>query len=178
MRSGAQLHGQQPYGTNHKGRGSAQRLHWQTGPAPAIMCGRNHPVDTSPHRQDNMSDQEPNRGDKRLQDIDRRIAQLQGDQEQSKTHERHALPPGMGAILGRVATELVAGVMVGTFIGWVLDRWLGTTPLFMVLLLFLGAAAGMLNVWRMVSGRGMATGYFDEHRRDAGDDSDSDTDGR
>jgi ATP synthase protein I len=125
-----------------------------------------------------MSDQEPNRGDKRLQDIDRRIAQLQGDQEQSKTHERHALPPGLGAILGRVATELVAGVMVGTFIGWVLDRWLGTTPLFMVLLLFLGAAAGMLNVWRMVSGRGMATGYFDEHRRDAGDDSESDTDGR
>ena len=80
----------------------------------------------------------------------------------------------MGAILGRVATELVAGVMVGTFIGWALDRWLGTTPLFMVLLLFLGAAAGMLNVWRMLSGRGMATGYFDEHRRNAGDDSDRD----
>ncbi|MGC6453170.1 MAG: AtpZ/AtpI family protein [Candidatus Puniceispirillaceae bacterium] len=121
-----------------------------------------------------MSDQERNRGDRRLQDIDRRIAQLRGDQEQSRTHERQALPAGMGAILGRVATELVAGVMVGTFIGWVLDRWLGTTPFLMVLLLFLGAAAGMLNVWRMVSGRGMATGYFDEHRRDAGDDNDRD----
>ena len=58
--------------------------------------------------------------------------------------------------------------MVGTFIGWALDRWLGTTPLFLVMLFFLGAAAGMLNVWRMVSGRGMATGYFDEHRQDAG----------
>jgi len=121
-----------------------------------------------------MSDQERHRGDKRLQDIDRRIAQLQGDREQSTTHDRHALPPGMGAILGRVATELVAGVMVGTFIGWALDRWLGTTPLFMVLLLFLGAAAGMLNVWRMLSGRGMATGYFDEHRRDAGEDGNND----
>ena len=121
-----------------------------------------------------MSDQERHRGDKRLQDIDRRIAELQGDQEQARTHDRQALPPGMGAIMGRVATELVAGVMVGTFIGWALDRWLGTTPLFMVLLLFLGAAAGMLNVWRMLSGRGMATGYFDEHRHDAGDDSDRD----
>jgi ATP synthase protein I len=121
-----------------------------------------------------MSDQERHRGDKRLQDIERRIAKLQGDQEQSRTNDRQALPPGMGAILGRVATELVAGVMVGTFIGWALDRWLGTTPFLMVLLLFLGAAAGMLNVWRMFSGRGMATGYFDEHRRDAGDDKDKD----
>jgi len=119
-----------------------------------------------------MSDQERHRDDERLQDIDRRIARLQGDQEQSRTHERQALPPGMGAILGRVATELVAGVVVGTFIGWALDRWLGTTPFLMVVLLFLGAAAGMLNVWRMLSGRGMATGYFDEHRRDAGDNRD------
>ena len=64
--------------------------------------------------------------------------------------------------------ELVARVMVGTCIGWALDRWLETSPLFLVMLFFLGAAAGMLNVWRMVSGRGMATGYFDEHRRNAG----------
>ena len=28
-----------------------------------------------------MSDQEPNRGEKRLQDIDRRIAKMQGDRE-------------------------------------------------------------------------------------------------
>jgi len=117
-----------------------------------------------------MNDQQQHRDNKRLQEIDQRIARLQGDREQSRTHERHALPAGMGAILGRVATELVAGVMVGAFIGWVLDRWLGTSPLFLVMMFFLGAAAGMLNVWRMVSGRGMATGYFDEHRRDAGGD--------
>jgi ATP synthase protein I len=66
--------------------------------------------------------------------------------------------------MGRVATELVAGVIVGAFIGWMLDNWLGTSPLFLVLMFFLGAMAGMLNVWRMFSGRGLAVGYFDEHR--------------
>ena len=43
--------------------------------------------------------------------------------------------------MGRVATELVAGVIVGALIGWMLDNWLGTSPLFLVLLFFLGAMA-------------------------------------
>ena len=115
-----------------------------------------------------MNDNERHRGEDRLQEIDRRIERMRDDRAERQAPEKHALPAGAGAILGRVATELVAGVMVGTFIGWALDRWLGTSPLFLVLLFFLGAAAGMLNVWRMVSGRGMATGYFDEHRQDAG----------
>ena len=114
-----------------------------------------------------MSDNERHRGDDRLQDINRRIERMQDDRAETRGPERHGLPAGMGAILGRVATELVAGVIVGSFIGWVLDRWLGTSPLFLVLLFFLGAAAGMLNVWRMVSGRDMAAGYFEEHRREA-----------
>jgi ATP synthase protein I len=69
---------------------------------------------------------------------------------------RHAPPPdpdvaargrAMGQAL-RLATELVAGVVVGGFIGWALDRWLGTTPLLMVVFLLLGAAAGIMNVIR------------------------------
>ncbi|MEC8516240.1 MAG: AtpZ/AtpI family protein [Pseudomonadota bacterium] len=115
-----------------------------------------------------MSDNERHRGEDRLQEIDRRIERMRGEKGERQAPERHALPAGAGAILGRVATELVAGVIVGAFIGWALDRWLGTSPLFLVMLFFLGAAAGMLNVWRMVSGRGMATGYFDEHRQNAG----------
>ena len=57
--------------------------------------------------------------------------------------------------MGCVATELVAGVLVGAFIGWALDRWLDTSPLFM-LVFFTGAIAGMLNVWRVFTGRGLA----------------------
>ena len=111
-----------------------------------------------------MSDNERHRGEDRLQDIDRRIERMRDEKAERQAPERHALPAGAGAILGRVATELVAGVMVGTFIGWALDRWLETSPLFLVMLFFLGAAAGMLNVWRMFSDRGLAVGYFDERR--------------
>lgn len=48
----------------------------------------------------------------------------------------------------QVGIELVAGVGGGFLIGWALDRWLGTTPLFLILFFILGAAAGVLNAYR------------------------------
>ena len=53
----------------------------------------------------------------------------------------------MGQAL-RLATELVAGVVVGGFIGWALDGLFGTKPFLMLVFLLLGAAAGILNVIR------------------------------
>lgn len=51
--------------------------------------------------------------------------------------------PGLQA-----GVEVVAGVGVGTLIGWGLDRWLGTMPLFLIVFFMLGAAAGVLNAYR------------------------------
>ena len=48
----------------------------------------------------------------------------------------------------RMSTELVAGVIVGAGIGWLLDRWLGISPWGLIVFLLLGFAAGVLNVMR------------------------------
>jgi ATP synthase protein I len=48
----------------------------------------------------------------------------------------------------RLSTELVAGVLVGAALGWLLDRWLGISPWGMIVFLLLGFAAGVLNVMR------------------------------
>ncbi len=44
--------------------------------------------------------------------------------------------------------EVVAGVGFGVLLGWALDRWLGTMPLFLIVFFMLGAAAGVLNAYR------------------------------
>ncbi len=65
---------------------------------------------------------------------------------------------GLGFAL-RIGTDLVAALVVGVGIGVLLDYWLGTKPWMLVLFFVLGAAAGFLNIFRLVSGYGLAAGY-------------------
>ena len=56
-----------------------------------------------------------------------------------------------GSFMGnafKLGTELVAAVLVGTIIGFILDTWFDTKPWLIIIFFFLGAAAGMLNVIR------------------------------
>jgi ATP synthase protein I len=48
----------------------------------------------------------------------------------------------------RLSSELVAGVVVGAVLGWLLDRWLGISPWGLIVFVLLGFAAGVLNVMR------------------------------
>ena len=46
----------------------------------------------------------------------------------------------------KISTELVAAVVVGTTIGFLLDNWFGTKPILTICFFFMGVAAGILNV--------------------------------
>jgi len=59
-------------------------------------------------------------------------------------------PLGLASYALRLATELVAGVVVGGLIGWWVDRTFKTSPFGLIGFLVLGAAAGTLNLVRSV----------------------------
>ena len=48
----------------------------------------------------------------------------------------------------KISTELVASVVVGTTIGFLLDNWFDTKPLLTICFFIMGVAAGILNVFR------------------------------
>ena len=109
-----------------------------------------------------MVDEDRVAGQTRVADLSKRIADFELRQQEERRYRKTKLPTGGMALAGRVTTELVAGVAVGAFIGWALDNWLSTTPTLMVVFFFIGSAAGMMNVWRTLTGRGMAAGFVNE----------------
>ena len=46
----------------------------------------------------------------------------------------------------KLSTELVAAVLVGTIIGFILDNWFDTKPWLIIIFFFVGVVAGILNV--------------------------------
>ncbi len=95
-----------------------------------------------------------------LQELDARLRRARGD-DAAKTEPDSASAEMMSgyAMAFRIGTELVAALIVGVGIGLLLDKWLETAPLFLVVFFFLGAGAGILNVYRAASSIGLAPGY-------------------
>ena len=46
----------------------------------------------------------------------------------------------------KLSTELVATVVVGTIIGFILDSWFDTKPWLILIFFFVGVIAGIMNV--------------------------------
>lgn len=83
----------------------------------------------------------------RLQSLGDRLKQTSRPPE-TQEGSRSATDPSALARGFRLSTELVAGVLVGAMIGWLLDRWLGISPWGLIVFLLLGFVAGVLNVMR------------------------------
>jgi len=77
-------------------------------------------------------------------DFDRRLDQAQ---QRRASKEQGNRQTAFGQAF-RLSTEMVAGVLVGGFIGWTLDKWLGTSPWLLLVFFFFGIAAGILNAVR------------------------------
>jgi ATP synthase protein I len=104
-----------------------------------------------------------------LEALGDRLKRLRGSQAGPARASRGGDPRSGLNLAARVGVELVAALVVGGGLGWLLDAWLATRPWLMVVFFVLGAAAGMLNVYRLMKGLGQSVGYRDRLRRGADD---------
>jgi len=61
---------------------------------------------------------------------------------------KNKVPPTSIGLAFKMSTELVSAVVVGTIIGFLLDKTFGTKPWLILIFFFVGVIAGIINVFR------------------------------
>jgi ATP synthase protein I len=85
--------------------------------------------------------------DPRLDSLDMKLEQVRKAEAERTGQD---VPPAKGMRQGnRVLTELIAGPAGGALLGWLFDRWLGTTPMLLLVCMFLGIAVAFRNIYRI-----------------------------
>jgi ATP synthase protein I len=101
----------------------------------------------------------------RLKRLGEGLARQRAGETSNDTAENRAATASGYARGFRLSSELVAGVIVGAGLGWLIDRWFGVAPWGLIVFLLLGFAAGVLNVMRS-AGVVASPGFDDRLRKD------------
>jgi ATP synthase protein I len=113
------------------------------------MANKERPGETGkpgPERTDGTGGGDEDLERRRLQ-LEAKLATRRPASRDGKDAQNPSSKTGFGNAL-KLSSEFVAAILVGVGIGWVLDYWAGTSPWGLIVFLFLGFAAGVLNVMR------------------------------
>ena len=70
------------------------------------------------------------------------------NKQSKKNLYKNENPPSSIGTAFKMSTELVSAVVVGTIIGFILDKTFGTKPWLILIFFFVGVVAGIINVFR------------------------------
>ena len=101
---------------------------------------------SDPPPRDRPADPEADR--RRIDELDAQLKKARGTVE--KPREPAAVSHRQTAVAYRVLVDMIAGLLVGGFLGYWLDRWLGWAPFGLIGGLIVGFAAGVNNAWRAI----------------------------
>jgi ATP synthase protein I len=101
---------------------------------------------------DEPSGREPIGEDERIDSLEDRLAAAR-EREDERTASRQQGLDASYRTGNRVLAELLGGIIGGLLIGWVIDRFAGTSPWGLLVMLFLGIIVAFRNIFRISSGR-------------------------
>lgn len=99
-----------------------------------------------------------NDNDEKLRVLSEKLDQINDNNSSQQSEKKEAKNSALGAGF-RVGIELAAGVAVGCGLGLLIDYYFGTSPWGLIVLFFMGSAAGFLNVYRAIGNMGYKVGY-------------------
>ena len=102
---------------------------------------------------DDRPAREPIGEDARIDALDKRLDAAREREEQRNRPKMGVEADASYRMGNRVLAELIAGIGGGTFIGWVIDHFAGTSPAGLLVVMALGTFAAFRNIIRMASKR-------------------------
>ena len=103
--------------------------------------------------------------DPELKSLEDRLKKARAPHNSGASDDEKEQSPSHTGMAWRMGMELVTGVAVGLFLGTAIDDWLDTKPVAMVILVFLGFAAGIRNV--MISAKKMQDQAYKDDAEDS-----------
>ena len=95
---------------------------------------------------------------KKLKDFNKRLENLKNSNSKIKNQKKNKNFKDFGVYL-KSGVEIVSAIIVALVIGVFLDNYFQSKPIFLIIFLILGFAAGILNVFRSVKKLGFEVGF-------------------
>ena len=96
--------------------------------------------------------------EKKLKDFSKRLESLKKANSKIKNQKKNKNFKDFGVYL-KSGVELVSAIIVALVIGVFLDNYFQSKPIFLIIFLILGFAAGIMNVYRSVKKLGFEVGF-------------------
>jgi ATP synthase protein I len=94
----------------------------------------------------------------RLRRLNERLGSIktEDDAKAAKLQSQEGDPSVLGKAM-RLSTEFIAGIVAGAILGWLVDRFVGTSPWGLIIFLMLGFVAGVMNLMRASNALGKSS---------------------
>ena len=99
-----------------------------------------------------MDNRDPEDARRRVEEMDAKLKAARAANPKPSHNEApsNVMSHRQTSVAYRILVDMIAGLLVGGFLGYWLDRWLGWAPFALVTGLVLGFVAGANNAWRAI----------------------------
>ncbi len=99
-----------------------------------------------------MNNRDPEDARRRVEEMDAKLKAARAANPKPSPNEppSNLMSQRQTGVAYRILVDMIAGLLVGGFLGYWLDRWLGWAPYSLVTGLVVGFVAGANNAWRAI----------------------------